>query len=59
LAIPLFGYTIKKAQEFEVEHNGMEQQVASIIWEHPHILAIESTASSNTLGKFMVLVTAK
>jgi hypothetical protein len=54
-AIPLFGYTIN-AQEFEVEHNGMEQQVASIIWEHPHILAIESTASSNTLGKFMVLV---
>jgi hypothetical protein len=47
------------AQEFEVEHNGMEQRVASIIWEHPHILAIESTASSNMLGKFMVLVDRK
>jgi hypothetical protein len=54
-AIPLFGYTIN-AQETKIKHNGMEQRVASIIWDHPHILAIELTVSSNTIGKFMVLV---
>jgi hypothetical protein len=54
-AIPLFGYTFN-AQEIEVEHNGMEQRVATIIWDHPHILAIEPTASSTTLCKFMLLV---
>jgi hypothetical protein len=54
-AIPLFGYT-EKVQETEVEQNGMEQLVRSLIWDHPNILAIEPTASSTTLGKYMVLV---
>jgi hypothetical protein len=54
-AIPLFGYT-DKAQELEIEHNGMEQVLRSIIWDHPNIMAIEPTASSATLGKYMVLV---
>jgi hypothetical protein len=54
-AIPLFGYT-EKAREFEVEYKGMEQTIRSIIWDHPNIMAIEPTASSTTLGKYMVLV---
>jgi hypothetical protein len=54
-AIPLFGFT-ENAREHEIEHNGMEQRVGSIIWDHPNIMAIEPTASSNNLGKYMVLV---
>jgi hypothetical protein len=54
-AIPLFGYT-DIARETEIEHKGMEQTLGSIIWDHPNIMAIEPTASSATLGKFMVLV---
>jgi hypothetical protein len=54
-AIPLFGYT-EKVQELEIEHNGMEQVLRSIIWDHPNIIAIEPTASSKNLGKYMVLV---
>jgi hypothetical protein len=54
-AIPIFGYT-ETAQEIKIEHKGMEQLLRSIIWDHPNILAIEPTASSKTLGKYMVLV---
>jgi hypothetical protein len=54
-AIPLFGYT-ETVRETEVEYNGMEQLVRSLIWDHPNILAIEPTASSIKLGKYMVLV---
>jgi hypothetical protein len=54
-AIPLFGYTTA-VQETEVEYQGMEQVVKSVIWDHPNIIAIEPTASTNTLGKYMVLV---
>jgi hypothetical protein len=54
-AIPLFGYT-DIARETEIEHKGMEQTLGTIIWDHPNIMAIEPTASSSTLGKYMVLV---
>jgi hypothetical protein len=53
--IPIFGYT-EAVQELEVEHRGMEQLVKSIIWDHPNIIKIELTVSSNNLGKYMVLV---
>jgi hypothetical protein len=54
-AIPIFGYT-NNAQEIEVEYQGMEQRVGSIIWNHSNIMAIKPTASSSNLGKYMVLV---
>jgi hypothetical protein len=54
-AIPVFGFT-QQAQDFELEHNGMEQMVHAIIWNHPNVLAIEPTASTTTLGKYILLV---
>jgi hypothetical protein len=54
-AIPLFGYTTA-VQETEVEYQGMEQVVKSVIWDHSNIIAIKPMASTNTLGKYMVLV---
>jgi hypothetical protein len=53
-AIPLFGYT-HQVCELEIKHNGMEQTVKTILWSHDNITAIEPTASSATLGKYMVL----
>jgi hypothetical protein len=54
-AIPIFGYT-HNVRQYEIEHNGMEMPVESIIWNHANIMAIEPTASSATLGKYIVLV---
>jgi hypothetical protein len=54
-AIPIFGFT-QQAQDYELEHNGMEQNVQSLIWQHPNILAIKPTASTTTLGKYVLLV---
>jgi hypothetical protein len=54
-AIPVFGFT-QQVQDFELEHNGMEQMVHAIIWNHPNVLAIEPTASTTTLGKYILLV---
>jgi hypothetical protein len=54
-AIPIFGYT-QKAKETEIEHEGTMQMVQAIIWNHPSINAIEPTASSATLGKYILLV---
>jgi hypothetical protein len=34
----------------------MEQPVETIIWQHPNVLAIEPTASTTTLGKYVLLV---
>jgi hypothetical protein len=54
-AIPLFGYT-QQAKDTEVEHEGILQTVQAIIWNHSSVLAIEPTASSATLGKYILLV---
>jgi hypothetical protein len=54
-AIPIFGYT-QQVRDFELEYNGMEQSVQSIIWQHPNILAIEPTPSTSNLGKYIMLV---
>jgi hypothetical protein len=54
-AIPLFGYT-QQAKDTEVEHEGTMQTVQAIIWNHPSVLAIEPTASSATVGKYILLV---
>jgi hypothetical protein len=54
-AIPIFGFT-QQVQDYELEHNGMEQMVHSIIWNHPNVLAIKPTASTTTLGKYILLV---
>jgi phosphatidylglycerophosphatase A len=53
-AIPLFGYT-QQVKDYEIEKNGLKQSVQKLIWNHPNILAIEPTASSATLGKYMIL----
>jgi hypothetical protein len=53
-AIPLFGYT-QQVKEFKVEKNGEKQSIQKLIWNHPGILAIEPTASSAALGKYMIL----
>lgn len=53
-AIPLFGYT-QQAKEYLLEQNGVSKTVREIIWKNPNIIAIEPTASSLTLGKYMVL----
>jgi hypothetical protein len=54
-AIPLFGYT-QQAKDTEVKHEGTLQTVQATIWNHSNVLAIEPTASSVTLGKYILLV---
>jgi BMFP domain-containing protein YqiC len=54
-AIPIFGYT-QQAKDTELEHEGTMQLLQTIIWNHPSIHAIEPTASSATLGKYILLV---
>jgi hypothetical protein len=53
-AIPLFGYT-QQAKEYTLDHNGTQQSIQNLIRNHPNILAVEPTASSANLGKYMVL----
>jgi hypothetical protein len=53
-AIPLFGYT-QQAKEFKLDHNGTQKSIQTLIRSHPNIFAIEPTASSANLGKYMVL----
>jgi hypothetical protein len=54
-AVPVFRFTTQ-VRDFKLEHNGMEQRVETIIWQHPNVLAIEPTASTSTLGKYIRLV---
>jgi hypothetical protein len=53
-AIPLFGYT-QQVKDFEIEKNGEKHSIQKLIWNHPGVIAIEPTASSVSLGKYMIL----
>jgi hypothetical protein len=54
-AIPLFGYT-QQVKDFEIEKNGEKHLIQKLLWNHPGVMAIEPTASSASLGKYMILV---
>jgi hypothetical protein len=57
-AIPVFGFTTQ-VRDYELKHNGMEQPVETIIWQHPNVLAIKPTALTSNLGKYVLLVDEK
>jgi hypothetical protein len=52
--IPIFGYT-QNAMNQMVKNGGDEETLHSAIQSHPNILKIEHTASSVTLGKYLVI----
>jgi hypothetical protein len=55
-SIPLFGLTDDAFKAIVADNKGNANTVQEWIYKNPHVIRLETTASSQDLGKYMLMV---